>query len=137
MRNRVNLIGNVGKDPEVRTFRDGGKVASFSLATTEKWTDRNSGERKESTDWHNIVVKGKLVDVVEKYVKKGTGLAVEGRIKYRSYDAEDGQKKYITEIIVRELLLLPKSKPAESNQATSSQAPPAETVGEAEDDLPF
>lgn len=99
MINRVQLIGHVGKDPEVRTTTNS-KVASFSLATTERYKD------KENTQWHNCIVWAKLADVVEQYVKKGQLLYVEGRIEYRSYDDKDGNKKYITDIVVSTLQML-------------------------------
>lgn len=94
MLNQVNLIGRVGKEPEIKTFDSGSRVANFSLATSEKY----KGEEK--TQWHNITVMGKTVDVVEKYVKKGDLLHLTGKIEYRSWDDKDGNKKYITEILV-------------------------------------
>jgi single-strand DNA-binding protein len=104
------LIGNVGNDPEIRTTNNGGRVASFSLATTRQWNGAG-GDRQEKTDWHKCIVWNNqrgtgLADVVEKYVKKGEKLYVEGRIEYRQFQDKDGQTRYITEIIVRELILL-------------------------------
>lgn len=103
MINKAILIGRVGKDPEVRTTTNS-KVASFSLATTDKYKD------KETTQWHNCVVWAKLADVVEQYVKKGQLLYLEGKIEYRSYDDKDGNKKYITEIVVMNLQMLGKKE---------------------------
>jgi single-strand DNA-binding protein len=98
--NKVTLLGNVGKDPEIRTFQNGGRVASFSLATSESWKDKTSGEKKTATEWHNIVVKNEgLVGIVEKYVKKGAKLHIEGKLETRTYD-KDGSKRYITEIVL-------------------------------------
>jgi single-strand DNA-binding protein len=98
--NKVTLLGNVGKDPEIKTFQNGGKVASFSLATSESWKDKTSGEKKTSTEWHNIVVKNDgLVGVIEKYVKKGAKLHIEGKLETRTYE-KDGSKRYITEIVL-------------------------------------
>ena len=104
--NKVMLIGNVGKDPEVR-YLDGsaGKVASFTLATTERYKDRN-GENKELTEWHNIVAWRGLADIIEKYVKKGTQLYIEGRIRTRSWDDQTGNKRYTTEIMADNMQLL-------------------------------
>lgn len=103
------LIGNVGKDPEVRYLDSSGntKVASFTLATTERYKDR-SGEMKEITEWHNIVAWRNSADVVERFVKKGTQLYVEGRIRTRSWDDQSGNKRYTTEIIADSLQLLGK-----------------------------
>jgi single-strand DNA-binding protein len=99
--NKVILIGNLGRDPEVRSFQNGGKVCNFTLATSESWKDKNSGERKESTQWHNIVVKSEgLIGVVERYLKKGSKVYIEGRIESRKYTDKDGTEKYVTEIVL-------------------------------------
>ena len=106
--NKVTLIGNVGKAPEVRTTKTGGKVAQLSLATTRKWTD-SSGQKQEKTEWHRLVVwnrgKSGLADVVERYVNKGDKLYAEGSLETRSYD-KDGETKYVTEINVSGLTML-------------------------------
>lgn len=125
--NKVMLIGNVGKDPEVRYLEgnaQGGqrKVASFTLATSEKYRDR-SGELRELTEWHNIVVWGSPADVVEKYVKKGTQLYIEGRIRTRSWADANGVKKYTTEINADSLQLLGRRDNSEGGYQTGYQAP--------------
>ena len=102
--NKIMLIGNVGNDPDVRTTSSGTPIANMSLATTRKWKD-GSGEQKEKTEWHRLTVWGKLVDVVERYVKKGDRLYVEGRIEY-SESESDGQKKYWTNVNVLEMVML-------------------------------
>ena len=100
--NKVVLMGNVGKVPEIRSFQNGGKVANFSLATSEQWKDKQSGERKEATEWHNVQVFGEgSVGFVEKHVTKGTHLYIEGTLKTRKYTDAKGVEKYSTEIIVR------------------------------------
>jgi single-strand DNA-binding protein len=100
--NKVILIGNVGKDPEIRTFGNGGKVANFSIATSETWKDRNSGERKEKTEWHNIAVfNDGLVGVIERYVKKGSKLYIEGKLQTRKWQDRDGNDKYTTEVVLQ------------------------------------
>lgn len=101
------LIGNVGKDPEVRYLENSGnaKVATFTLATTERYRDRN-GENRENTEWHNIVAWRNTADVVEKYVRRGTQLYIEGRIRTRSWDDQSGNKRYTTEILADSLQLL-------------------------------
>ena len=103
------LIGNVGKDPEVRYLEgnNGAKVATFTLATTERYKDRN-GDIRENTEWHNIVAWRNTADVVEKYVRKGTQLYIEGRIRSRSWEDQNGNKRYITEIVADTLQLLGK-----------------------------
>jgi single-strand DNA-binding protein len=106
LRNNVQLIGRLGNEPEVRTFESGKKMATFTLATSEVYYN-NQGEKVEETQWHNIVVWGKKVDVVESYVKKGQEIAVQGKIQTRSYEKE-GEKRYMTEINLNELLLLGK-----------------------------
>lgn len=98
--NIATLIGNVGKDPECGVFSNGNKHASFSLATSERWTDKASGEKKEKTQWHQIKVFGPLADVVQKYVKKGSKLGIAGKIENREYE-KDGSKRYITEIVLQ------------------------------------
>ncbi len=100
--NKVILIGNLGKDPEVRSFQNGGKVANFSVATKETWNDRTSGERKEKTEWHNVVIRDeKLVELAEKYLKKGASVYLEGKIETRKWvDQASGQDKFTTEIII-------------------------------------
>ena len=113
--NRITIIGRVGQDPKVHTFESGTKKASFSLATSEKYKDKQ-GNKVEETEWHNCVIFGKMAEVVEKYVNKGDLLALEGRVKTREYEDKDGNKKYITEVICSTMeMLTPKStdKPKE------------------------
>ena len=109
--NKVTLIGNLGNDPEIRTTNNGSKVANFSLATTRQWNSA-SGEKQEKTEWHKCIAwntggKGTgLADIIERYVKKGDKLYVEGRIEYRQFEDKEKQTRYVTEINVREILLL-------------------------------
>lgn len=98
--NRATLIGNLGADPEIRTFDNGDKVANFSLATSDRWKDRNTGEQRERTEWHRVIVFGKLVEVVEQYVRKGDKLLVEGNIRTRKWQDQSGQDRYTTEIVL-------------------------------------
>lgn len=107
IKNKVQLIGRLGKDPEFINFEDGNKIARFSLATNDSYKDK-SGQKVERTDWHNIVVRGGLVNVVESYVEKGREIAVEGKLATRSWEDKSGNKRYITEIVCNELLLLSK-----------------------------
>ncbi len=100
--NKVILLGNLGKDPDIRSMQSGSKMASFSIATSKRWKDRNTQEQKEKTSWHNIVVFGDgLVDIVEKYVKKGSKIYVEGEIQTRKWQDKDGNDRYTTEVILQ------------------------------------
>jgi len=108
LKNSVQLIGRLGADPEVRTFESEKKMATFSLATNDAYYN-NQGEKIENTQWHNVVVWGKKVEVVENYLKKGSEIAMEGKLINRSYE-KDGVKKYITEISLNDLLMLDKKE---------------------------
>ena len=128
--NKVILMGNLGKDPDVRHFEEGRAVASFSIATSESYKDKG-GELRESTDWHNIVVwRSGLVGVAEKYLKKGNKVYVEGKLKTRSYEDQDKKTKYTTEVIVDNLVLLGAPNRAEETSTTGSDS-------KSKDDLPF
>ena len=105
LRNRVQLIGNLGKDPEIRNLENGKTVANFSMATSETYRN-TSGEKITDTQWHNLVAWGKTAEIIEQYLQKGSEVAVEGKLIHRSYEAKDGQKRYVTEIVVDELLML-------------------------------
>lgn len=98
--NKVILVGNVGRDPEVRDFGDGQKVVRLSLATSERWKDK-SGQRQERTEWHNVSIYGALADIAERYVTKGSRLYLEGKLQTRKYQAKDGSDRYATDIVLR------------------------------------
>jgi len=148
--NKVILVGNVGKDPEVRHLDSGVAVANFSLATSESYTAKN-GERVTTTEWHNIVLWRGLAEVAEKYVTKGRQLYIEGRIRTRNYDDKDGNKRYITEIYGDVMQMLgnrsdnqqggdqasqTQSTPAPQNTSTTVNEPDPDDDG-GDDDLPF
>ena len=105
LRNKVQLIGNVGNNPEIKTFENDKKLARFSLATNEGYTN-SKGEKIQQTVWHSIVAFGSIVNVIEKHIEKGKQLAVEGKLTYRDYQDKDGQQKSVTEIVVNEIVLL-------------------------------
>jgi single-strand DNA-binding protein len=116
--NKVILVGNLGKDPEIRSMQSGDKVASFSIATSEKWNDKASGEKKEKTEWHRISCFNQgLVKVIESYVKKGSKVYIEGQLETRKWTDKDGVEKYSTEVILRpfksELVMLDSKGSAE------------------------
>ena len=99
--NKVILIGNLGKDPEVKSFQNGGRIANFSIATSESWKDKASGERKERTEWHNIVIQSDgLVGVVERFLRKGSKIYIEGQLRTRKWQDKEGNDRYTTEISV-------------------------------------
>lgn len=133
--NKVILIGNLGKDPEVRALEGGAKVASFSLATTESYKNKE-GQKVDSTEWHNIVVWRGLAEVAEKYLKKGSQIYLEGKIRTRTWDDKDGNKRYTTEIIADTFTMLgAKRDDAQPLSSTQETAPPA--APGPDDDLPF
>lgn len=154
--NKVMLIGNVGKDPEVNVLDSGSKVAKFTLATSEKYTDK-SGQKQEKTEWHNIVAWGPQADVIEKYVTKGKQLYIEGQIRSRSWE-QDGVKKYATDINLTSFVFLgsangssngsapassqpaasaPAKKAAPQSTAKSAAPSPAPAIDDTDEDLPF
>lgn len=141
MINKVILVGNVGKDPEVRYLDNGAAVAQFPLATSETFKDKD-GNRQNRTEWHNIVMWRGLAEIAEKYVKKGNPLYIEGKIRSRSYDDKDGVKRYVTEIVADNMQMLGGAR--SSNEGTESVPQSmgttnTSTVGEPleTDDLPF
>jgi len=100
--NKVMLIGNLGADPEIRSFQNGGKVANLRIATSEQWKDRNSGERQERTEWHNVAIFSEgLVNVVERYLRKGSKVYVEGQLQTRKWQDQSGNDRYTTEVVIR------------------------------------
>jgi single-strand DNA-binding protein len=105
LKNKVQLIGNVGNEPEITNLESGKKVAKFSIATNEFYKNSN-GEKEQNTQWHNIVAWGKIAEIVEKYVGKGKEVALEGKLTSRSYETKEGEKRYVTEVVIDEILLL-------------------------------
>jgi single-strand DNA-binding protein len=145
--NKVILIGNLGKDPEVRRLENGGIVANFPLATSETYTDRTTGEKRDTTDWHTIVLWRGLAEVAEKYVRKGQKVYVEGKLKTRSWTDKEGISRYTTEIVADELTILsPRnenatpintSTPTPYPTQTTAQPSPLDLGEDDGDGLPF
>lgn len=104
--NKVILIGNLGKDPEIRYSASGNTVCNFRIATTDTWNDKQSGQKKDRTEWHTIVVFNKLASIVQQYLKKGSRVYIEGRLQTRKWQAKNGQERYITEIVASDIQLL-------------------------------
>jgi single-strand DNA-binding protein len=132
--NKVILLGRVGKDPEVRALNNGNMVANFSLATSESYKDKTTGEKKETTEWSNLVLWGKTAEIAQKYVSKGDLIYVEGKLQTRSWE-KDGVTRYTTEIVVNTLTMLGNKNSNTSGPAHQEEVA-AETTG-ASDDLPF
>ncbi len=122
--NKVILIGNLGKDPEVRHLENGAIVANFSIATSEIYIDKNTGEKKVNTDWHDIVAWKNLAEITEKYLKKGHKVYIEGKLKKRSWQDKEGNTRYTTEIIAENISILSKPEGTESQKPHSYQTPP-------------
>ncbi len=104
--NKVILIGNLGRDPELRSFPDGGSICNITIATTRNWKDKNSGEKVEETEWHRVVFRDRLAEIAGEYLKKGRPVYVEGRLKTRKWTDKDGIEKYTTEIVAEQMQLL-------------------------------
>ena len=107
MKNKVQLIGHVGQDPEIKTFGEGKKVANISLATNESYTNAK-GEKVDETQWHKVKAWGKVAEIIEKYVTKGKEICVEGKLTYSDYLDKNGEKKYVTEVVISDILLMGK-----------------------------
>lgn len=130
--NRVILIGNLGRDPDLRYTPSGQPVAKFPIATSERWKDRD-GQPQQRTDWHNIVAWGRQAEVCKEYLKKGSPVYIEGRIQSRSYEDKDGNRKYITEIIANRMQMLGKK----GEEPSEEETPEPETEEAEGDDIPF
>jgi single-strand DNA-binding protein len=147
--NKVIVVGNLGRDPETRYMPDGAAITNVSVATSFQWTDKASGEKKEETEWHRVVFRGKLAEVAGEYLKKGSQVYVEGRLRTRKWQDKEGQDKYTTEIMADRMQMLgsragsgePRSEaPVESKAAEPRPAAakkPAGKFDDMEDDIPF
>lgn len=143
--NKVILIGTLGKDPETKTFQNGGSLTQFSIATSEAWTDKASGEKKEQTEWHNIVLQNKLGEIAQQYLKKGSKVYIEGKLRTRKWQDQNGQDRYTTEIRGDQMQMLggnEQSQQPPQQQGYAQPKPqqgyvPQNGGGELDDDLPF
>ena len=146
--NKVILIGNLGRDPEMRYSPDGAAICNVSIATTSQWKDRNTGEKREETEWHKVVFYNRLAEIAGEYLKKGRSVYIEGRIKTRKYqDKETGTDRYSTEVIAEEMQLLGGSGNADgqagqqaapkSNKGQVGKGKPAPQAQDQYDDIPF
>lgn len=141
--NKVILIGNLGRDPEIRSFSNGGRVANLRIATSETWKDKNSGERKERTEWHSVaIMNDALVGIVDQYVKKGSKVYIEGQLETRKWQDQSGQDRYSTEIVLRPyngVLTMLDSAVGRSGGGYSETSSNGPTVGSGldDDEIPF
>ena len=148
--NKVILVGTLGRDPETKTFPNGGSLTQFSIATSESWIDKNTGERKEHTQWHRIVASNRLGEIAQQYLKKGSKVYIEGKLKTRQWTDQNGQERYTTEISANELQMLDSKGDSnyQQNQSQNTQQGYAQPKPQAqptagggtsdlEDDLPF
>jgi len=145
--NKVILVGNLGKDPEVRFIPSGSAVANITVATTESWKDKQTGEKQEKTEWHRVVFFNRLAEIVGEYLKKGSQIYIEGRLQTRKWQGQDGQDRYTTEIVANEMQMLgsrsggdtawnapENSVPAQQQAAPEESPPPSDDF---DDDVPF
>lgn len=158
MLNKVILIGNLGADPEIRYMPNGGAVATVSLATTMRWKDKQTGERRDATEWHRVIFFNRLAEIAGEYLKKGSQIYVEGRLQTRKWQGQDGQDRYTTEIVANEMHMLgsrsggtagfggdqpqpgysPSSKSATTSQRSDvPMPPPPQNYDDFDDDIPF
>jgi len=147
--NKVILVGTLGKDPETKTFANGGSLTQFSIATSETWTDKTTGERKEQTEWHNIVLQNKLGEIAQQYLRKGSKVYIEGSLNTRKWTDQNGQERYTTQIKGSQLQMLDSANGNNQQQAQPQQAQPkpqqptyaknpqAQPPADLDDDLPF
>lgn len=142
--NKVIIVGNLGNDPEVRYMPNGNAVANVSVATSDSWKDKNSGEQQEKTEWHRVVFFNRLAEIVEQYVKKGSKIYIEGRLQTRSWD-KDGVTQYTTEIVASEMQMLDSANGGNGKNFSNQQSNPApqqkpaapQNFDNFDDDIPF
>ena len=131
--NKVLIIGNLGSDPEIKYTSSGSAVANLSIATSDRWKDRNTGEQKEQVEWHRVVLFSRLAEIAEQYLKKGSKVFVEGKLQTRDWEDAEGKKRYTTEVIAREMTML-------DSRSGSDNAPQPQSSGPEdnfEEDIPF
>ena len=149
--NKVILVGVLGKDPETKTFANGGSLTQFSIATSEAWTDKNTGERKEQTEWHNIVLQNRLGEIAQQYLRKGSKVYIEGSLNTRKWTDQNGQERYTTQIKGQQMQMLDsangnnqqqsqpqqQAQPPQQPKPTYAKNPQAQPPADLDTDLPF
>ena len=134
--NKAIIVGNVGSDPDIRTMPNGNQVVNLSIATSDEWKDKNTGEKKEKTEWHRCVFFNKIADIAAQYVNKGSKLYIEGRLQTRSYE-QDGVKKYSTEIVVNDMQMLDSKNTNSNNEVKEASKNDMAKFDSFDDDIPF
>ena len=134
--NKAIIVGNVGSDPDIRTMPNGNQVVNLSIATSDEWKDKNTGEKKEKTEWHRCVFFNKIADIAAQYVNNGSKLYVEGRLQTRSYE-QDGVKKYSTEIVVNDMQMLDSKNTNSNNEVKEASNNDIAKFDSFDDDIPF
>jgi single-strand DNA-binding protein len=140
--NKVILVGNLGRDPEIRYFQDGTAVANFSIATSDSWTDKQSGEKKERTEWHRIVAFRRLAEICGEYLSKGRQVYIEGKLQTREWEDKDGNRRFTTEIVAQTMQMLGSREGGGAGRQDDYYQPPGGAAPqsggpETEDDIPF
>jgi len=139
--NKVILVGNLGRDPEIRYFQDGTAVANFTIATSETWTDKQSGEKKERTEWHRIVAFRRLAEICGEYLSKGKQVYIEGKLQTREWEDKEGNRRWTTEIVAQTMQMLGARDGGSANRDDYYQPPggaaPKSSSDDTEDDIPF
>ena len=136
--NKVLIIGNLGNDPEIKYTQSGSPVANLSIATSERWKDKNSGEQKEQVEWHRVVLFSRLAEIAEQYLKKGSKVFIEGKLQTRDWEDSEGKTRYTTEIIAREMSMLDSRQSADnSQQPRSDSTAEGKSDENFEEDIPF
>jgi single-strand DNA-binding protein len=134
--NKAIIVGNVGDDPDIRTMPNGNQVVNLSIATSDEWKDKNTGDKKEKTEWHRCVFFNKIADIAAKYVNKGSKIYIEGRLQTRSYE-QDGVKKYSTEIVVNDMQMLDSKNTNSNNEVKEASNNDIAKFDSFDDDIPF
>jgi len=134
--NKVLIIGNLGADPEIKYTQAGSPVANLSVATSERWKDKNTGEQKEQVEWHRVVIFGRLAEIAEQYLKKGSKIFVEGKLQTRDWEDSEGKKRYTTEVVAREMTMLDSKGDSMENSSSASSSSKPEN-DKFEEDIPF
>jgi single-strand DNA-binding protein len=135
--NKAIIIGNLGRDPEIRFMPDGAAIGNLNIATTEKWKDKQTGEAKEATEWHRVVVRGRLAEIANEYLKKGSPCYIEGSIKTRKWTNKDGIEQYTTEIVAHSLQLIGSREASQApSQPKPAAKPPSRDIRDMSNDIP-
>lgn len=137
MLNQCQFIGNLGADPEVKSFQSGDRIANLRLAVTERWKDKQSGERKERTEWVSVTLRAGLVEVAEKYLRKGSKVYLSGKMATRKYQDRDGNDKYATEIMGNQLVMLDSKPDGQQSGGGANRSAPPPQDDDLDDDVPF